>query len=269
MANISKINLNGTTYDIVDSAATLAIQDEVTRATAAESANTTAIATEVAARQSGDTILQNAINGKADAATTYSKTDVDNLLAAAATATTQEISSAVSGKQDTLTAGTGIAISSGNVISCTIDSTLYVVVTTLPAEPASGNENKIHLVPDPSGVTGNEYIEYLWKGDAWEQIGKTQIDTDLSNYYNKSEVDNLLSGKTDQTVFTGYTGSTSNLITSAQTTADNAATAISTHAANTNNPHQVTAAQLGISASYDSSTETLTLNIPAPVSVGE
>ncbi len=261
MADIVKINLNGVDYNIVDSASTSAIAAEVARAQAAESANTAAISAEVVARQSAITAVEQTLSGKADQATTYTKTEVDNKLSSAATATTQQIQQAVSGKQDTLTAGNGIDITN-NVISVDIDTTLYVVVATLPAQPAAGNENKIHLVPLASGETQNMYAEYLWKGDAWEKIGEKQIETDLSNYYNKTEVDNLLSAKTDNSTYNTYTASTATLISSAQSAADTAQRDIDTHIANKNNPHQVTAAQLGISASYDATNEKLILNIP-------
>lgn len=262
MADIVKINLNGVDYNIVDSAATSGLSTEIARAQAAESANTQAIAAEVVARQSAITAVETVLSGKADQATTYTKTEVDNKLSSAATATTQQIEQAVSGKQDTLTAGNGIDITN-NVISVDIDTALYVVVSELPAQPAAGNENKIHLVPAASGETGNMYIEYLWKGDAWEKIGEKQIDTDLSDYYNKTEVDNLLSAKTDYSTYSAYTASTATLISSAQSAADAAQGDIDTHIANKNNPHQVTAAQLGISASYDATNEKLILNIPA------
>lgn len=262
MADIVKINLNGVDYNIVDSASTSAIAAEVARAQAAESANTAAISAEVVARQSAITAVEQTLSGKADQATTYTKTEVDNKLSSAATATTQQIQQAVSGKQDTLTAGNGIDITN-NVISVDIDTTLYVVVSELPAQPAAGNENKIHLVPLASGETQNMYAEYIWKGDAWEKLGEKQIDTDLSNYYNKTEVDNLLSAKTDNSTYNTYTAATATLISSAQSAADAAQTAIDTHIANKNNPHQVTAAQLGISASYDATNEKLILNIPA------
>ena len=258
MANISVINLNGTDYTIVDSALTEALETEVTRAKAAESANTTAIATEVTARQ---TAVQGLDNTKADKSTTYTKTEVDNKLSDAATATTQQIQQAVSGKQDTLTAGNGIDITN-NVISVDIDTTLYVVVQSLPAQPAAGNENKIHLVPLASGETQNMYAEYIWKGDAWEKLGEKQIETDLSNYYNKTETDNLLAGKVDNSTYNSYTAATNTAISNAQSAASGAQTAIDTHIANKNNPHQVTAAQLGISASYDATNERLILNIP-------
>lgn len=258
MANISVINLNGTDYIIVDSALTEALETEVTRAKAAESANTTAIATEVTARQSA---VQGLENTKADKSTTYTKTEVDSKLSSAATETTQQIQQAVSGKQDTLTAGNGIDITN-NVISVDIDTTLYVVVQSLPAQPAAGNENKIHLVPAASGESGNMYIEYLWKGDAWEKIGEKQIDTDLSDYYNKTQVDNLLNGKVDTSVYATYTADTREELTFVGNQAAAADTAVINHIDNTNNPHQVTAAQLGISASYDATNERLILNIP-------
>lgn len=297
MADITKINLNGTALTIVDSAATSAIAGEIARAQGAESAITSALSAEVVARESADTALQTAIgtkadsastytktevdeklasaatattqeiaqavSGKADASSVYTKTEVDNKFTSAATATTQEIAQAVSGKQDTLTAGTGIQIS-GNVISCTIDTGLYVVVQTLPAQPAAGNENKIHLVPLPASATGqnDQYEEYLWKGTEWEYLGVRQADIDLSDYYTSGQTDTLLAGKVDNSTYSAYTASTNSAITSAQTTADSAVTAISSHTANTNNPHQVTAAQLGISASYCAATETLILNIP-------
>ena len=262
MADITKINLNGIDYNIVDSASTSAIAAEVARAQAAESANTQAIAAEVVARQSAITAVEQTLSGKADQATTYTKTEVDDKLSNAATATTQQIEQAVSGKQDTLTAGNGIDITN-NVISVDIDTTLYVVVSALPEVPAPGNENKIHLVPAASGETQNMYIEYLWKGDAWEKIGEKQIDADLSDYYNKTEVDNLLSAKTDNSTYSAYTAATATLISSAQSAADAAQGDIDTHIANKNNPHQVTAAQLGISASYDAANEKLILTIPA------
>lgn len=264
MADIVKINLNGVDYNIVDSAATSGLSTEIARAQAAESANTQAIAAEVVARQSAITAVETTLSGKADQATTYTKTEVDNKLSSAATATTQEIAQAVSGKQDTLTAGTGIDITN-NVISCTIDTGLYVVVSSLPAQPAAGNENKIHLVPLPSSATGqnDQYEEYLWKATEWEYLGVRQADIDLSDYYTSGQVDTLLAAKVDNSTYSAYTAATATLISSAQSAADAAQGDIDTHIANHSNPHQVTAAQLGISASYDATNEKLILTIPA------
>jgi hypothetical protein len=208
MADITKINLNGTELTIVDSAATSAIAGEIARAQGAESAITSALSAEVVARQSADTQIQTALSGKADASTTlsgygitdaYTKTEVDTALAGKAnTATTytkSEVDTALAGKQNTLSAGTGIQIS-GDVISCTVDTGLYVVVTTLPAQPAAGNENKIHLVPLASGETQNMYAEYIWKGDAWEKLGEKQIDTDLTDYWTSAQTQSAITSAT-------------------------------------------------------------------------
>lgn len=90
-------------------------------------------------------------------------------------------------KQDKLTAGTNIKIE-GGTISCTIDTTLYKVVATLPAKPASGDMNKIHLVPSDETATKNVYKEYIWKGDAWEQLGEYQSTVDMTPYFKKEDI---------------------------------------------------------------------------------
>lgn len=90
-------------------------------------------------------------------------------------------------KQNKLTAGTNIKIE-GGTISCTIDTTLYKVVETLPAKPASGDMNKIHLVPSDETATKNVYKEYIWKGDAWEQLGEYQSTVDLTPYFKKEDI---------------------------------------------------------------------------------
>lgn len=105
-------------------------------------------------------------------------------------------------KQDKLTAGTNIKIE-GGTISCTIDSTLYKVVETLPAKPASGDMNKIHLVPSDETATKNVYKEYIWKGDAWEQLGEYQSTVDLTPYFKKEDIQKkteVLSGTADNKV---------------------------------------------------------------------
>ena len=82
------------------------------------------------------------------------------------------LNTAIGKKQDKLTAGQGIKIA-GNTISVQVDSTLFVVVTSLPDAPASGNEGKIHLVQLGKTGTNNKYAEYVWRGttDKWEQLG--------------------------------------------------------------------------------------------------
>lgn len=100
-------------------------------------------------------------------------------------------------KQDKLTAGTNIKIE-GSTISCTIDTTLYKVVATLPANPASGDMNKIHLVPSDETATKNVYKEYIWKGDAWEQLGEYQSTIDLTPYFKKSDITQTVTTAADK-----------------------------------------------------------------------
>lgn len=65
----------------------------------------------------------------------------------------------------------------------------FIIVQTLPA---TGEANVIYLVPKASPLTGYKewlYVKVSANPDTytWEEIGDTDID--LSNYYNKSEVD--------------------------------------------------------------------------------
>lgn len=66
------------------------------------------------------------------------------------------------------------------------------VVQTLPPV-AEGQTNIIYLVPKSTSGTNNYYFEYVFTGTAYELIGDTEVD--LSNYYNKGQVDTLLAGK--------------------------------------------------------------------------
>ena len=286
MADITKINLNGTDLTIVDSAATSAIAGEIARAQGAESAITSALSAEVVARQSADTALEQAIAAKADSASTYTKTEVDAALAGKAnTATTytkSEVDTALAGKQNTLSAGTGIQIS-GDVISCTVDTGLYVVVQTLPAQPAAGNENKIHLVPLPSSATGqnDQYEEYLWKGTEWEYLGVRQADIDLSDYWTSAQtqsaitsatsglattlyVDSAITAATSGLASTGYVDSAITAATSGLATETYVQNAVSGLASESYVTSAITAAVSGITAEYSAATETLILNIPNP-----
>ena len=100
----------------------------------------------------------------------------------------------IENKQDALIAGTGIDITD-NKISCTLDTTIFKVVDSLPTAPASGDENKIHLVLSSSSEEGNTYDEYLWTNDSWERIGSFRPSVDLSRYAEKSYVDSQIEGE--------------------------------------------------------------------------
>lgn len=69
-----------------------------------------------------------------------------------------------------------------------------VVVQTLPTQDIS--TTTIYLVPKQTTGTDDIYDEYIYVNNSWEHIGSTAID--LSNYYNKSQVDTLLADKVDK-----------------------------------------------------------------------
>lgn len=75
-------------------------------------------------------------------------------------------------------AGNGIDIT-GNTISCTLDTSLYSIVTELPE---TGLPNKIYLLPSTETEEGNIYTEYGYVDNKWEEIGKYKSDVDLSPY---------------------------------------------------------------------------------------
>lgn len=68
-------------------------------------------------------------------------------------------------------------------------------VDTVNDLPVSDNQQgDVYLV----GAEGaNEFAEYYWTGTFFDYMGKT-ISIDLTDYYKKSEVDNLLDGKVDK-----------------------------------------------------------------------
>ena len=110
------------------------------------------------------------------------------------------INNTLQNKQDKLTAGDGITISSDGVISLTNTSTLgfqYKIVTMLPSPPKKDYENIIYLVPNPQGINGNIFTEYICINKdstyIWEQIGSLTTDVNLDNYVTKTEFNALKS----------------------------------------------------------------------------
>ena len=75
----------------------------------------------------------------------------------------------------------------GNLLGDALDKELFIIVQTLPE---TGIPNKIYLVP--TGETENAYEEFIWLENKWEPFGLITID--LSNYYNKQEINLLLDG---------------------------------------------------------------------------
>lgn len=75
-----------------------------------------------------------------------------------------------------------------NALIGAISTLNLLVVQTLPTEDISATT--IYLVPRSTSETNNIYDEYIYVSNAWEKIGSTDID--LSNYYTKTQVDDLL-----------------------------------------------------------------------------
>lgn len=76
-----------------------------------------------------------------------------------------------------------------------LDTTVAEVVTALPT---TNIKKHIYLVKDASGVTQNQYEEYIYTGDTsatydaskWEKLGDFRATVDLADYAKKSEAVN-------------------------------------------------------------------------------
>lgn len=74
-----------------------------------------------------------------------------------------------------------------------LDTTVAEVVTALPT---TNIKKHIYLIRDTSGVTQNQYEEYIYTGDTsatydaskWEKLGDFRATVDLANYAKKSEI---------------------------------------------------------------------------------
>lgn len=86
-----------------------------------------------------------------------------------------------------------------------LDTTVAEVVTTLPT---TNIKKHIYLIKDASGVTQNQYEEYIYTGDTsatydaskWEKLGDFRATVDLADYAKKSETVNLSEIKVIQNV---------------------------------------------------------------------
>lgn len=104
--------------------------------------------------------------------------------------------SQVPNKQDKLTAGNGISIDN-NVISVSLNFSLYEIVSELPA--SGQDRNKIYLKLSDTSGSQNKYTEYLWTGSEWEILGEFTVSGDLSNYVTKGEFTTLSASVTENT----------------------------------------------------------------------
>lgn len=87
-------------------------------------------------------------------------------------------------------AGNGIDIT-GNTISCTLDTSLYSIVTELPE---TGLPNKIYLLPSTETEEGNIYTEYGYVDNKWEEIGRYTPTVDLTPYSRALKLPNHILG---------------------------------------------------------------------------
>lgn len=101
------------------------------------------------------------------------------------------------GSVKTLNANNGVAglDANGNVPLAqlgNLDTTVAEVVTALPT---TNIKKHIYLIKDTSGVTKNQYEEYIYTGDTsatydaskWEKLGDFRATVDLADYAKKSE----------------------------------------------------------------------------------
>ena len=109
-------------------------------------------------------------------------------------------------KQDKLTAGTGINISEDNIISCTLDTEIFIFVDELPPLKEA-KFNKIYVLRKTENEGENQkYIEYIlttvydeagFESRAWEKLGEYDLGIELEPYLKKEDAEKLYVKKTD------------------------------------------------------------------------
>lgn len=112
------------------------------------------------------------------------------------------------GSLKTLGSSNGIATldSNGNIPLAqlgNLDTTVAEVVTALPT---TNIKKHIYLVKDTSGVTQNQYEEYIYTGNTsatydaskWEKLGDFRATVDLAGYAKTADVNTALSNKVDK-----------------------------------------------------------------------
>lgn len=92
-------------------------------------------------------------------------------------------------KQNRFTVGNGLSLID-NVLSVTLDTNLFKIVTTLPEAPDEADLNKLFLVLKTGAESGNTYIEYIYLGAeaGWEKVGEWTPDIDLTPYIKKVDL---------------------------------------------------------------------------------
>lgn len=65
--------------------------------------------------------------------------------------------------------------------------------------PATGDDTTIYMILDQTASEPDIYDEWMWINGRYEHIGSTRVD--LTDYYNKTQVDTALNGKQDVLTF--------------------------------------------------------------------
>lgn len=137
-----------------------------------------------------------------------------NAQKASTTAYGQTILSSDTQSTSEATAATSLAVKTVRDMISSATGVDIQVVNSLPTTNIS--QHTIYLVPKQTAGTNNVYDEYVntdGTSAGWELIGDTTVD--LSNYYTKTEADNLLGNKVDKV--TGKGLSTNDYTTNEQT----------------------------------------------------
>lgn len=231
MAQLDKIRLSGTTYDLVDAtaihsldgyyttgetnAAITAATDALAQAIAEQNYATTGYVQEAIAEASGvttgqvQTMIDNSISGKVDT-NTY-------------TAYTAATDTALEGKADVsdIPSVTGYADSvQYNTTSKYVEfyhgGTGGTKVYEFDASPflIDGMVESVVITSITSGASEVTVLEITWNSAAGGQVTDIPLSEifDASNYYTKSEVDTALGNKVDTSVYTAYTAATDTAI---------------------------------------------------------
>ena len=185
--DISKINLNGTEYNVKDAEALKITGNPSANEIVISSSNSHEVVasgtslTDIFSRIDAATVIENVDNGEwiinivnddgsVDMSAYYSKSRVDGLISDAVGALDTELRGIISGLQR---------------VTVQIESSL----------PLEGATNIIYFIPK-TGDTNDTYDEYMWISGAWEHIGST--DVDLSGYATENYVNSQGFAKTSQ-----------------------------------------------------------------------
>ena len=150
-------------------------------------------------------VINTALNGKANSSHEHSSGDVKDSSAysnigSSANATQKTIN-------DKINTAIGLKANSSNVytksetytqseITTAISNAvsnlqLFEVVSSLPA--SNIKTNRLYLMVNGETIANNSYDIYLRVNNSWEQLDSLEFD--ISNFYNKTEIDTLLDGK--------------------------------------------------------------------------